>query len=130
MVELEFLNDFRDYKLKLKYRPNCKCGSSLNLHMTNGSVNQICTDNWCRKQYNIRRECTKCELEYSFEDIVCDRCETEVIRQAELHMTILNSEKALKKLNRSYKAGKINEEDWKSGIALYKEAKERCEKQL
>ena len=45
-------------------------------------------------------------------------------------MTILNSEKALKKLNRSYKAGKINEEDWKSGVALYKEAKERCEKQL
>ena len=45
-------------------------------------------------------------------------------------MTIINSEKALKKLNRSYKAGKINEADWKSGIKLYKEAKERCEKQL
>ena len=130
MVELEFINDFRDYKLRIKYNSNCKCGSNLNLHMINGSVNQICTDTWCRKQYGIMRICSKCKLEYCFEDIICDRCEPEVIRQAELHMTIINSEKALKKLNRSYKAGKINEADWKSGIKLYKEVKENCEKQL
>jgi hypothetical protein len=65
-----------------------------------------------------------------FEDIVCDNCEKEVVRQAELHMTIMNSEKALKKLNRAYRAGKINEADWKSGVLLYKETKERCEKEL
>tara|TARA_R100000900_G_scaffold141963_1_gene123389 strand:- start:3343 stop:3735 length:393 start_codon:yes stop_codon:yes gene_type:complete len=130
MVELEFINDFRDYKLNIKYKSNCECGSTLNLHMINGSVNQICNDNHCRKQYDIRRQCSKCKLEYCFEDIVCDKCEPEVIKQAELHMTIINSEKALKKLNRSYKAGKINEADWKSGVKLYKETKERCEKQL
>ena len=130
MVELEFINDFRDYKLNIKYKSNCKCGSTLTLHMINGSVNQICNDNHCRKQYDIRRQCSKCKSEYCFEDIVCDKCEPEVIKQAELHMTIINSEKALKKLNRSYKAGKINEADWKSGVKLYKETKERCEKQL
>ena len=59
MVELEFLNEFRDYKLHIKYK-----------------------------------------------------------------------NKALKKINRAYKAGKINEEDWKAGVLLYKETKERCERQL
>ncbi len=103
MVELEFINDFRDYKLNIKYKSNCECGSTLNLHMINGSVNQICNDNHCRKQYDIRRQCSKCKLEYYFEDIVCDKCEPEVIRQAELHMTIINSEKALKKLKRDLK---------------------------
>lgn len=130
MVELEILNDFRDYKLVLKYNNKCKCGGALNLHMINNSVNQICNDNWCRKQYKIKRQCTKCKSDYLFEDITCDRCEPEVIRQAELHMEIMNSEKALKKLNRAYKAGKINEADWKSGIKLYKETKEKCEEQL
>ena len=130
MVELEILNDFRDYKLVLRYNTNCKCGSGLNLHMKDNSVNQICNDNWCRKQYSIPRQCTKCKSEYLFEDITCDRCEPEVIRQAELHMEIMNSEKALKKINRAYKAGKINEADWKAGMSLYKETKERCEKEL
>lgn len=130
MVELEILNDFRDYKLKVEYTSACECGSSLNLHMLDGSVNQICNNNWCRKQYEIKRKCTKCKKDYVFEDIVCDNCEKEVVRQAELHMTIMNSEKALKKLNRAYRAGKINEADWKSGVLLYKETKERCEKEL
>jgi hypothetical protein len=45
-------------------------------------------------------------------------------------MRIVNSNKAIKKLNRTFKAGKMNEEDWKSGILMYREDKERCEKQL
>ncbi len=45
-------------------------------------------------------------------------------------MTIINSDKAIKKLNRAHKAGKINKKDWKDGIKLYKDDKERCEKQL
>tara|TARA_R110000796_G_scaffold14059_1_gene46172 strand:+ start:158 stop:364 length:207 start_codon:yes stop_codon:yes gene_type:complete len=67
---------------------------------------------------------------YNFEDFICDRCEPEVIRIAELNMSVINADKALKKINRAYKAGKINEADWKSGVKLYKEDKERCEKQL
>ena len=80
MVELEFLNEFRDYKLHIKYKNKCSCGSTLNLHMTGGSVNQQCNNNFCRKQYDIIR--------------------------------------------------KIKEEDWKAGVLLYKETKERCERQL
>tara|TARA_R110002020_G_scaffold4115_4_gene18458 strand:- start:2260 stop:2652 length:393 start_codon:yes stop_codon:yes gene_type:complete len=130
MVELEFLNEFRDYKLHIKYKNNCTCGSTLNLHMTGGSVNQQCSNNFCRKEYNIIRLCSKCQSVYDFEDIICDKCETEVIRIAELNLNIINSDKALKKINRAYKAGKINEEDWKAGVLLYKETKERCERQL
>ena len=130
MVELEFVNEFRDYKLQLRYSKSCTCGSNLNLHMVNSSVNQICTDSYCAKQYEIKRYCSKCELEYSFEDITCDRCEPEIVRIAELHMNIINSEKAIKKINRAYKSGKIDEDDWKSGVLLYKETKERCERQL
>jgi hypothetical protein len=130
MVELEFLNEFRDYKLKSVTSSRCSCGSTLNLHMVNGSVNQLCTNNFCRKQYQIKRICSKCQLMYNFEDFICDRCEPEVIRIAELNMSVINADKALKKINRAYKAGKINEADWKSGVQLYKEDKERCEKQL
>ena len=131
MVELEFLNEFRDYKLKLKLSKKCKtCKSNLNLHMIDGSVNQICGNNFCRKQYKIKRECSKCNLVYDFDDITCKKCEVEVIRIAELNLNIINSDKALKKINRAYKAGKINEEDWKAGVLLYKETKERCERQL
>jgi len=130
MVELEFLNEFRDYKLKTVTNSKCSCGSNLNLHMVNGSVNQQCTNNYCRKQYEIKRVCNKCNLMYNFEDFICDRCEPEVIRIAELNMSVINADKALKKINRAYKAGKINEADWKSGVKLYKEDKERCEKQL
>ena len=130
MVELEFINQFRDYKLYPIWPQKCTCGSTLNLHMTNGTVNKICTNNYCRKQYEVPRCCTKCNAMYTFDDIVCDVCEPVVIKIADLHMTIINSDKAIKKLNRSYKAGRINEKDWKSGIRLYKDDKERCEKQL
>jgi|TARA_R110000744_G_scaffold65468_1_gene134325 hypothetical protein len=130
MVELEFVNEFRDYKLKLKYSKSCTCGSNLNLHMVNSSVNQMCADRYCGKQYEIKRYCSKCKSEYDFEDITCNNCEPEIVRIAELHMNIINSDKALKKINRAYKAGKINEADWKSGVLLYKETKERCERQL
>jgi hypothetical protein len=130
MVELEFVNEFRDYKLKLKYSKSCTCGSNLNLHMVNSSVNQMCADRYCAKQYEIKRYCSKCKSEYNFEDITCNNCEPEIVRIAELHMNIINSDKALKKINRAYKAGKINEADWKSGVLLYKETKERCERQL
>jgi hypothetical protein len=67
---------------------------------------------------------------YTFDDITCDVCEPWVIKIADLHMTIINSDKAIKKLNRAHKAGKINKKDWKDGIKLYKDDKERCEKQL
>jgi hypothetical protein len=130
MVELEFLNEFRDYKLNIRYKNKCTCGSMLGLHMVNGSVNQICSNNYCRKQHDIIRICSKCHSVYEFDDINCDKCEVEVIRIAELNHNIINSDKALKKINRAYKAGKINEEDWKAGVLLYKETKERCERQL
>jgi hypothetical protein len=67
---------------------------------------------------------------YTFDQIACDNCEPEVIKIAEIHMTIINSDKAIKKINRAYKSGKINEKDWKEGIKMYKEDKERCEKQI
>lgn len=67
---------------------------------------------------------------YTFDDITCTICEPGVIKIADLNMRIINADKAIKKINRAYKAGKINEKDWKEGIKLYKEDKEICEKQL
>ena len=67
---------------------------------------------------------------YDFDQITCDNCEPEVIKIAEIHMRIINADKAIKKINRAYKSGKINEKDWKSGILMYREDKERCEKQI
>ncbi len=98
--------------------------------MINGSINKICADNWCRKQHEVPRKCTFCGGVYTFDRITCDTCEPEVIRIADLHMRVINADKAIKKINRTYKAGKMNEEDWKSGILMYREDKERCEKQL
>ena len=130
MVELEFVNEFRDYKLKPIWPEKCTCGSLLNLHMIDGSVNKICSSVVCRKQYGVPRCCSKCNAMYDFDEITCDVCEPAVIKKAELNMRIINADKADKKINRAYKSGKINEKDWKEGIKLYKEDKESCEKQL
>ncbi len=130
MVELEDLIPHRFYKLIPQWPDRCECGSFLNLHMINGSINKICSNTWHRKQYEVPRKCTFCGSVYTFDRITCDTCEPEVIRIADLHMRVINADKAIKKINRTYKAGKMNEEDWKSGILMYREDKERCEKQL
>jgi hypothetical protein len=67
---------------------------------------------------------------YTFDDITCDVCEPGIIKIAELNMRIINADKAIKKINRAYKAGKMTEVDWKAGIKMYKEDKKSCEKQL
>lgn len=130
MVELEDLIPYRFYELIPQWPKQCTCGNLLNLHMVNGSLNKICSSNWCQKQYEVPRKCTFCGIEYTFDQITCDTCEPEVIRIADLHMRVMNADKAIKKINRAYKSGKLNEEDWKSSILMYREDKERCERQL
>ena len=55
------------------------------------------------------------------------KCLSPDVRLQLLNSNLINN---ISDINRAYKAGKINESDWKSGVLLYKETKERCERQL
>lgn len=130
MVELEELHQYRFYHLYPVWKPKCECGGMLWLHMTNGSVNQKCKHVGCYKEYEIPRVCTECGTNHMFEDITCDNCEPKVINIATWKVSIDEGEKAIKKINRAFKNGKISESDWKAAIKLNEEEIQRCQKSL
>jgi hypothetical protein len=130
MLELEDINEYRFYKLKPIWRERCECGGMLWLHMIDSSVNQICRHVGCFKQYEISRRCNVCNSTYDFLDVTCDKCEPTVINLATWKTTIEECLKAIKKVNRAFKIGKLTESEWKEAIRYNQEEKERCQKSL
>jgi DNA repair exonuclease SbcCD ATPase subunit len=145
-IELEDLNDYRFYKLEIDSSQRCdgyvanvydtkdklprKCNGMLWLYRHNGTIYKRCRHTDCLKVHEIKKKCSHCGTEHDFEDITCDKCESDVIHLASYKVNIDESEKAIKKINRAYKVGKISEEDWKSAIKLNKQEIENCQKGL
>ena len=129
MVELEQLVEHRFYRLKAVWENSCpKCNSLLKLHMIHNSINLICLS--CRTQVEVPRVCTYCGKSHLYDDLTCDECEKIVINITVFVVTIDECEKAIKKINRQYKVGKLSEIQWETALALNKEERDRCQKEL
>ena len=130
-IELEDLNDFRFYKLKINWRRKCsKCNGMLHMFRHNGTITEYCSHTDCRTDHIIVRECTYCGKKHDFEDNTCDKCENKVINLTTLSVSIDECNKAIKKINRQYKNGLLLEVDWKTALNINQEEKERCQKSL
>lgn len=129
-IELEDLNDFRFYALKIKWKRRCTCGGHLKMFRDKGTIFEICPQPDCRKIYDITRECSYCERKHEFEDITCDTCEKKVINITTAKVTIEECSKAIKKINRAYKNGLLEERDWRDALNINQEEKDLCIKSL
>jgi hypothetical protein len=129
-IELEDLNDFRFYKLKIQWRRKCTCGGLLKMFRHNSTITEHCFKTDCGKDYPITRICSYCDRKHDFEDGTCDKCENKVINLTTMSVTIEECSKAIKKINRQYKQGLLNESDWKSALHINQEEKDKCLKSL
>lgn len=126
-VELEDLNNFRFYKLKVDPHDKCdKCGGMLWLFRHDGSIYKRCRHTDCLAVFEIIRHCSYCGKKHDFEDVTCDRCESKVINLTTLSVTIDECDKALKKINRAFKKGVMTEEEWKNARKYNIEEQEKC----
>ena len=142
MVEIEDLTQFRFYKLKPQWQKKCIniiyedeigqkfCNGYLWMFRTNGSIKLRCNHVDCRSEYLIPRICSNCNAEYKFDSLTCDNCEPLVIQTAQYHLRIEESVKHVKKINKHYRAGDINEKDWKNALELNRIEEDSCIKRL
>ena len=84
----------------------------------------------CFKEYNIYRYCSICGDEYLFDQLTCDNCVSTVVNIAHYYTTIEDAEKSIKKINKHYKSGDMNQSDWEAAISLNKQEKISCENKL
>jgi hypothetical protein len=130
-IELEDLNDYRFYKLAILPQTKCDgCGGMLWLYRDKGTILRRCMHTDCLKVHEITRQCTYCGKKHDFEDTTCDKCENKVINLTTMKVTIEECDKAIKKINRQYKNGLLEEQDWKGALKLNQEEKAKCEKNL
>lgn len=137
MVELEQLTEFRFYKLKPQWQQRCvtefgsnTCNGYLWMFRTDGSIKLRCNHVGCLSEYLVPKFCTNCNKEYKFDDLNCDNCEPLVIQTAQYYLRIEESSKQIKKINKHYKAGDMNEKDWKNALELNRVEEESCRKRL
>ena len=148
MVELEDIAQFRFYKLECVFVKRCfrqveniytktrgdkveshqYCNGLLNLHMIDSSINLICPH--CRAQYDIIRICNKCGKHHMFEDMTCDNCEPIVINITTWKVSIEEANKTIKKVNRAFKKGVIDEAEWKNVLNIQKDEIKVCQENL
>ena len=95
-----------------------------------GTILERCPHPDCNKTYDIFRECSYCGRKHEFEDITCDTCENKVINITTAKVTIEECSKAIKKINRAYKNGLLEEKDWKDALNINQEEKDLCQKSL
>lgn len=145
-IELEDLNDYRFYKLKIDSSERCegyvanvydtkdklprKCGGMLWLYRHNGTIYKRCRHPDCLKIHEIKKKCSHCGKEHDFEDITCDRCERFVINLTTYKVTIEECGKAIQKINRAFKNNRLSEQDWKIALKVNTEEMERCQENL
>lgn len=131
VVELEDLNDYRFYKLRIDTTQRCEgCGGYLWLYRDKGTIFKKCAHTDCLRVHNIIRRCTYCGTEHEFEDMTCDNCEAVVINLTTAAVTIEECNKAIKKINRKFKAGLLTESEWEISLQLNREEKVRCQEEL
>lgn len=141
MVELEQLTEFRFYKLKPQWQKRCTtvfetnygstiCNGFLWMFRTQGSIKLRCNHVGCTTEYLVPKFCSNCDREYKFDDLTCDNCEPIVRQLAQYYITIEESGKSIKKINKHYKAGDMSEKDWKNALELNKTENESCSRRL
>lgn len=137
MVELEDLTPFRFYKLRPIWKQRCTksiynklCNGLLWMYRTNGLIKLRCNHVGCLSQYDVRRFCSNCDREYKFDDLTCSNCEPLVIECATYYLTEEEALKSIKKLNKHYKVGDLNQEDWENAVKLNKLERETCSRKL
>lgn len=136
MVEIEQLNPFRFYKLIPHWKQRCereypnKCNGYLWMYRNKGNIKLRCNHVDCLQEYEIPRYCNNCEAIYTFDSTTCDNCEPLVIQAAQYYITVEESDKAIKKINKHYKANQMSQEDWEAAIQLNKQEKISCENKL
>jgi len=131
VVELEDLNEYRFYKLRIDINQRCEsCGGHLWLYRDKGTIFKKCMHTDCLRVHDIIRRCTYCGTEHEFEDLTCDNCEGIVINITTMSVTIDECNKAIKKINRQFKNGLLTEKEWQTSLQINKEEKIRCSKEL
>ncbi len=141
MVEIEELTQFRFYKLIPVWKQRCIktfddkkghrfCNGLLWNLRVKGTLKLRCMHVDCFSVYDIPKFCSHCNREYKFEELTCVNCEPLVIETAQLYLTIDDAGKSIKKINKHYKAGKMNQEDWEAAISLNKNERDSCERKL
>lgn len=153
MVELEELTENRFYKLIPLWPQRCHnlvddiydleppnvesyerkkrvCNGLLWLHMKDASINLICKHVDCREQYEVFRFCDFCGKKHYFEDTTCDNCEPIVINVTTWKISIDEANKAIKKINRAFKQGVIDEKEWRNVLNIQKDEIAKCQQNL
>lgn len=143
MVELEDLTVNRFYKLIPTWPTRCinsvddiytknkrECNGLLWLHMKDASINLRCRHVGCGKQYEVFRFCNFCDKKHYFDDTTCDNCEPIVINITTWKVSVDEANKAIKKVNRAFKQGVIDEKEWRNVINIQKDEIAKCQQNL
>lgn len=153
MDDLEALNENRFYRLIPNWQQRCTnlvddiydleehsdtgflrskkpCNGLLWMNIKNSSINLKCRHVECGAEYEVFRNCNFCGKKHYFDDVTCDNCEPVVINITTWRVSIDEGTKAIKKVNRAFKQGLIDEKEWKNVIGLQKDEIERCQKNL